>query len=127
MDVVYAIEKCRKLPGDSRYNLNKSSVVQLFSEQNAILVIHGGLAETALGVETPLDPARIECMRKVLTHVGEKLASEQIDCLEAVTIAVEMLEDEPLFNAGKGSVIAANEMITMDASMRGARIRQLAQ
>ena len=87
----------------------------------AILVIHGGAGgDGPWRGKTPLDPARIECMRKVLTHVGEKLASEQIDCLEAVTIAVEMLEDEPLFNAGKGSVIAANEMITMDASiMRG--------
>ena len=94
----------------------------------AILVIHGGAGgDGPWRGKTPLDPARIECMRKVLTHVGEKLVSGQIDCLEAVTIAVEMLEDEPLFNAGKGSVIAANEMITMDASIMRARIRQLAQ
>ena len=43
-----------------------------------------------------------------------------IDALEAVTVAVEMLEDEPLFNAGVGSVLAADGSVTMDASiMRG--------
>jgi beta-aspartyl-peptidase (threonine type) len=40
-----------------------------------------------------------------------------MDALEAVTIAVEMLEDETLFNAGRGSVIAADGNITMDASI----------
>jgi len=37
-----------------------------------------------------------------------------------VTLAVEAMEDEPLFNAGKGSVIDENGEVSMDASiMRG--------
>ena len=59
-------------------------------------------------------------MKQVLKVVGTKLESGEIDCLEAVTLAVEMLEDEPLFNAGQGSVIGEDGSITMDASiMRG--------
>jgi beta-aspartyl-peptidase (threonine type) len=43
-----------------------------------------------------------------------------LNAIEAVTIAVEMMENEPLFNAGIGSVIAADGSVTMDASiMRG--------
>ncbi|MAV42995.1 MAG: beta-aspartyl-peptidase [Euryarchaeota archaeon] len=87
----------------------------------AILVIHGGAGGDGpwLG-KTPLDPGRIDCMKQVLQHVGSKLENNEIDCLEAVTLAVEMLEDEPLFNAGKGSVISGDGSITMDASiMRG--------
>ena len=87
----------------------------------ATLVIHGGAGGDGpwLG-KTPLDPARIACMMQVLQIVGSKLESGAIDCLEAVTAAVEMLEDEPLFNAGKGSVIGEDGTITMDASiMRG--------
>ena len=87
----------------------------------AILVIHGGAGGDGpwLG-KTPLDPARIDSMRQVLQTIGAKLESGELDCLEAVTLAVEMLEDEPLFNAGQGSVIAADGNITMDASiMRG--------
>lgn len=88
----------------------------------ATLVIHGGAGGDGpwLG-KTPLDPARIACMKQVLQIVGNKLESGEIDCLEAVTTAVEMLEDEPLFNAGQGSVIGEDGSITMDASvMRGA-------
>ena len=87
----------------------------------AILVIHGGAGGDGpwLG-KTPLDPGRIDCMKQVLSHVGSKLDNNEIDSLEAVTLAVEMLEDEPLFNAGKGSVIGEDGSITMDASiMRG--------
>ena len=87
-----------------------------------ILVIHGGAGGDGpwLG-KTPLDPARIECMRQVLSTVGTKLQSQEIDCLEAVTVAVEMLEDEPLFNAGKGSVIGSDGTITMDSSIMQGR------
>ena len=87
----------------------------------AILVIHGGAGGDGpwLG-KTSLDPARIDCMKRVLSVVGNQLESGEIDCLEAVTLAVEMLEDEPLFNAGQGSVIGEDGTITMDASiMRG--------
>ncbi|GIQ96954.1 MAG: hypothetical protein CM15mP2_4410 [Methanobacteriota archaeon] len=72
----------------------------------ATLVIHGGAGGDGPWLEkTPLDPARIACMKQMSRLVGGKLESGAIDCLEAVTAAVEMLEDEPLFNAGKGSVI----------------------
>jgi beta-aspartyl-peptidase (threonine type) len=58
-------------------------------------------------------------MHNVLATVGSMLESG-LDALEAVTIAVEMMENEPLFNAGIGSVIAADGSVTMDASiMRG--------
>ena len=84
----------------------------------AILVIHGGAGGDGpwLG-KTPLDPDRIDCMKEVLQHVGSRLENNEIDCLEAVTLAVEMLEDEPLFNAGKGSVLSNDEIVEMDASI----------
>ena len=84
------------------------------------LAIHGGAGGDGVWKgPTDLDPQRIECMENVLTTVGSML-DDGIDALEAVTIAVEMLEDEQLFNAGIGSVIAADGSVTMDASiMRG--------
>ena len=84
------------------------------------LAIHGGAGgDGPWKGPTDLDPQRIACMHNVLSTVGAMLESG-IDATEAVTIAVEMLEDEELFNAGKGSVIAADGKVTMDASiMRG--------
>jgi beta-aspartyl-peptidase (threonine type) len=59
-------------------------------------------------------------MRLVLSEVGNALSTGQINALDAVTDAVSMMEDEPLFNAGRGSVLAADGGVTMDASiMRG--------
>ena len=84
------------------------------------LAIHGGAGgDGPWKGPTDLDPQRIACMHKVLSTVGLMLENG-IDALEAVTIAVEMLEDEPLFNAGIGSVLTADGSVTMDASiMRG--------
>ena len=84
------------------------------------LAIHGGAGgDGPWKGPTDLDPQRIACMHNVLSTVGSMLESG-IDALEAVTIAVEMMESEPLFNAGIGSVIAADGSVTMDASiMRG--------
>ncbi len=86
-----------------------------------VLVIHGGAGgDGPWKGMTSLDPERVSCMETVLSTVGS-LLSDGIDALEAVTLAVEMLEDEPLFNAGKGSVLDEGGKITMDASiMRGA-------
>lgn len=84
------------------------------------LAIHGGAGgDGPWKGPTDLDPQRIACMHNVLAIVGSML-EDGIDALEAVTIAVEMMENEPLFNAGIGSVISADGGVTMDASiMRG--------
>ena len=81
------------------------------------LAIHGGAGgDGPWKGPTDLDPQRVTCMQNVLATVGSMLESG-IDALEAVTVAVEMLEDEPLFNAGIGSVLAAEGKVTMDASI----------
>lgn len=69
---------------------------------------------------TDADPQRLRCMHDLLKRLGAQLADGSLDALEAVTLAVEAMEDESLFNAGRGSVLDAEGRITMDASvMRG--------
>ena len=83
-----------------------------------VLAIHGGAGGDGKwrGL-TSLDPERIQCMHHVLETIGNALASGTIDALEAVTQAVELMEDEPLFNAGIGSVLDEDGTVTMDASI----------
>ncbi|MBJ7019498.1 isoaspartyl peptidase/L-asparaginase, partial [Vibrio cholerae] len=50
-------------------------------------------------------------------RAGHQLLVEGADALDAVVAAVTVLEDSPLFNAGKGSVLTNNEMVEMDASL----------
>ena len=86
-----------------------------------VLAVHGGAGgDGPWRWLTQADPARLTCMERLLHDLGRRLAEGDIDALEAVTLAVEAMEDEPLFNAGVGSVLDANGEVTMDASiMRG--------
>ena len=69
---------------------------------------------------TDADPQRVACMEALLNDLGERLQAGDLDALEAVTLAVEAMENEPLFNAGLGSVLDENGHVGMDASiMRG--------
>ena len=87
----------------------------------AVLLIHGGAGgDGPWGGPTDLDSGRIDCMNIVLQSVGSSLEKGSIDALEAVSIAVQVLENEPLYNAGIGSVLDSEGNISMDASiMRG--------
>ena len=61
--------------------------------------IHGGAGgDGPWKGPTDLDPQRVACMHNVLSTVGSMLESG-MDAIEAVTLAVEMMEDEPFLLA----------------------------
>jgi L-asparaginase / beta-aspartyl-peptidase len=81
-----------------------------------VIAIHGGA-----GVMRRDKPG--EQQRAVLRRALEA-AYEQKTALDAVTAAVVVMEDSPLFNAGRGSCFNADGEIEMDASvMEGERLR----
>ncbi|BCI75163.1 isoaspartyl peptidase/L-asparaginase family protein [Vibrio cholerae] len=85
------------------------------------IAIHGG-AGTILR-EQMGDALRMDILATLeqAVRAGHQLLVEGADALDAVVAAVTVLEDSPLFNAGKGSVLTHNEMVEMDASvMHGA-------
>lgn len=91
-------------------------VVSRAEERPIVLVIHGGA-----GVKREdLRPEReVEC-RAVLeqaVRAGFRVLEEGGRSLEAVQVAIEVLEDSPVFNAGRGSVLTAAGGVEMDASL----------
>lgn len=83
-----------------------------------VLAVHGGAGgDGPWRGMTDADPQRLACMRALLNDIGERLHAGTLDALEAVTLAVEAMENEPLFNAGKGSVLDVSGQVTMDASI----------
>jgi beta-aspartyl-peptidase (threonine type) len=82
-----------------------------------ILVIHGGagvITRTDMSKEKEL--AYTEKLQETL-RTGFALLQEGKSSLDAVEAAIILMEDSPLFNAGKGAVFAANGKNELDASI----------
>jgi len=83
-----------------------------------VLVVHGGAGVIADGGVTE----RLAGCRRAAV-AGWAILRAGGAALDAVQRAVEVLEDDPLFNAGTGSVLNAEGRIQQDASiMDGARL-----
>ncbi len=81
------------------------------------IAIHGG-AGTILKSE--MNPKLEKAYKTALQKATDKafqVLKKKASALDAVELAVKILEDEPLFNAGRGSVFTANGKHEMDASI----------
>jgi beta-aspartyl-peptidase (threonine type) len=86
------------------------------------IAIHGGA-----GVMRDLSPARQRLYAAALSQAleaGHRILERGGSSLDAVTAAVVALEDDPLFNAGRGAAYNADAKHELDASiMEGAQLR----
>lgn len=89
------------------------------------IAIHGG-AGTILR-EQMSESLRTDILNTLeqAVRAGHQLLTQGADALDAVVAAVTVLEDSPLFNAGKGSVLTHNEMVEMDASVMHGAMREV--
>ena len=90
---------------------------QAGSNQNWVLVIHGGAGGTA-GQKMP-EEMQLQYtteMTEVL-KAGAAILSGGGTSLDAVETCIRMMEDSPLFNAGKGAVFTEEGKNEMDASI----------
>jgi beta-aspartyl-peptidase (threonine type) len=81
------------------------------------IAIHGGAGTLVRGLMTPELEGRYKAALKEALQVGYKVLEAGESAIDAVEEAVMALEDSPLFNAGKGSVFAANGQHEMDAAI----------
>jgi len=88
-----------------------------------VLVIHGGagtILKENMSAET--EAAYIEKLNEAL-EVGETILMNNGTSLDAITSAIMVMENSPLFNAGKGAVFTAEGINEMDASiMEGSQL-----
>lgn len=86
-----------------------------------VLVVHGGAGTLGRGALTPQADAAIRAGLEAALRAGHAALAEGRPALDAVQAAIERLEDDPLFNAGRGAVLAADGTARHDASvMEGA-------
>jgi len=83
------------------------------------LILHGGAGSALEGEKSP------DAVRASLTTIAEKVYALLMGGLsadEAVVQACSLLEDDPLYNAGTGSVLQSDGQVRMSASvMSGSR------
>jgi len=81
------------------------------------LVIHGGAGSIVKGQYTAEEEKEFEDKLAEALKVGYDLLKKGSSSLDVVEKVVNILEDSPLFNAGKGAVFTANEINELDASI----------
>lgn len=82
----------------------------LFSKQRHpkgakhVLVIHGGAGTILRSRSSPEQQARYHAELRAALRAGNAILSAGGEAIDAVVAAVSVLEDKPIFNAGKGAV-----------------------
>lgn len=89
-----------------------------------LIAIHGGAGTMSRNhISAEQDAAYHAALQSILL-AAQQLLADGGSALDAVSLAVDMLEDCPLFNAGHGSVFTHDETHELDAAvMDGATLR----
>ena len=91
--------------------------------QDYSLMLHGG-AGTLDEVDNGKDPASyLAAMRATLEH-GRAMLAAGSSALEVVEACATLLENDPLFNAGRGSALNEDGRVEMDAAIMDGRTLQ---
>jgi L-asparaginase / beta-aspartyl-peptidase len=88
------------------------------------LVIHGGAGVIRRDRMTPQREAEYRAKLKEALDAGYAVLERGGPALDAVIAAVTILEDSPLFNAGKGAVFTADGVCELDAAIMNGRTMQ---
>ncbi len=96
-----------------------SEVPQLQSPQSPRLgfMIHGGAGVIRRGDLTPEREKEYRAKLEEALIAGYKALQAGRSALDAVEIAIKIMEDSPLFNAGKGAVFTADGKNELDAAV----------
>lgn len=87
------------------------------------IAIHGGAGTLVKGLMTQELEQQYKSALKASREAGFKILEGGGSAVDAVEIAVKLLEDSPLFNAGKGSVFTAEGTHEMDAAIMEGKYR----
>jgi beta-aspartyl-peptidase (threonine type) len=85
------------------------------------LVLHGGAGVIERAAMTPEREAAYRAKLTEALEAGYAVLERGGPALDAVTTVVNILEDSPLFNAGKGAVFTADGLCELDAAIMDGR------
>jgi len=85
------------------------------------IAVHGGAGDIPPAELTPERESAYRSGLEQALRAGQAILAAGGPSLDAVVAAVQVLEEDPLFNAGRGAVIAANGICELDASLMDGR------
>lgn len=89
-----------------------------------VILIHGGAGALNRNAMTAEKEQQYRHALIDIVSAGQRLLSQGASALDAVTEAVRLLEECPLFNAGKGAVFTEQASHELDASIMDGHTRQ---
>jgi L-asparaginase / beta-aspartyl-peptidase len=81
------------------------------------IVVHGGAGVIERASMKPETEAAYRASMKQATEAGAKVLDSGGSALDAIEATIQMLEDDPLFNAGRGAVFTAEGRNELDAAI----------
>jgi len=99
------------------------SATSALAEAPITIVIHGGAGALERGRYTPSEEAAYKAKLSEALDEGYAVLENGGSSLDAVEAAIVLMEDSPLFNAGKGAVFTREGMNELDASIMDGRTK----
>ncbi len=95
------------------------SVSALFAngQTKYAIVIHGGAGVMSKEKMTIEQQVEYKAKLNEALELGDKMLKEGAKAVDVVVSVINVLEDSPLFNAGKGAVFTSDEKVELDASI----------
>lgn len=87
------------------------------------IAIHGGAGSIQRGSLSPELEAQYTAALEQALRAGHEILEAGGSSLDAVVAAVRVMEDSPLFNAGRGAVYTAQGTVELDAAVMDGRTR----
>lgn len=98
-----------------RFQISRKGGSECF--RNVALAVHGGAGVLSHENITTAKEARFLAGLKAALQAGFRALQRGRSSLDAVEAAVKVLEDCPLFNAGKGAVLTIDGQVELDAAI----------
>jgi len=94
-----------------------ATVIQAAEDAGPVIALHGGAGTMPTDSLTPEIRQQFESALREALGAGYKVLNDGGTALDAVTSAIIVMEDSPLFNAGRGAVFTHEGRNEMDASV----------
>jgi beta-aspartyl-peptidase (threonine type) len=111
--IVLSLFSCKNTPRVPDQTVGKSVV----PKQEWAIVIHGGAGVITREKMTPEMDKEYRAALTGAMNIGKKILAQGGTALEAVEKTINVMEDNPLFNAGKGAVFTHDGKNELDAAI----------